>query len=493
MSDRVSLQLNQKQSLKQAQRLIMLPQMQQALHMLQVPVMELSSLIELEMEQNPVIEYGEEREGNLSSELEGDLTGGVEPEEQPEEELKIDEKDFEVLRRLDEDFNDHFSESGNAPLKRTAEEEEQKTYQESSLKSPYNATERLLEQVEEFLEVEEERRIAWELIGNLDDRGVLTASLEEVAALGGFALEKVEKVLERIQQFDPPGVGARSMQEALLLQLKRKGKEDSLAFRIVSEHYDEMIHNKLPSIAKQLPVAVRDVQEAIQADIAHLDLHPLSTQETAVVQVLTPDLRLVQEGEKWRVEVVDEGVPSLRVNRRYLRMLEDESLPLETKEYIKQKILSCKWLLKNIHQRNETLYRIGESLIKWQKDFLEQDKGELVPLMMKTVAEEAGVHESTIARAVANKCLECPKGLIPLRSFFTNAYTNDEGEEVSSSAVKNILKRLIAEEDKKKPLSDEALSQKIKAEGIPCARRTVAKYRGVLRIGSASQRRVFSV
>lgn len=493
MTDRVSLQLNQKQSLKQAQRLIMLPQMQQALHMLQVPVMELSSLIEQEMEQNPVIEYGEEREGNLSSELEGDLIGGAEPEEQPEEELRIDEGDFEVLRRLDEDFRDHFSESGGAPIKRTTEEEEQKNYQESSIKSPFNATERLLEQVDEFLETEEERRIAWELIGNLDDRGVLTASLQEVAALGGFALEKVEKVLERIQQFDPPGVGARSMQEALLLQLKRKGKEGSLAFRIVSEHYDEMIHNKLPLIAKQLPVAIRDVQEAIQADIAHLDLHPLSTQENSVVQVLTPDLRLVQEGEKWRVEVVDEGVPSLRVNRRYLRMLEDESLPLDTKEYIKQKILSCKWLLKNIHQRNETLYRIGESLVKWQKDFLENDKGELVPLMMKTVAEEVGVHESTIARAVSNKCLECPKGVVPLRSFFTNAYTNDEGEEVSSSAVKNILKRLIEEEDKKKPLSDEALSQKIKAEGIPCARRTVAKYRGVLGIGSASQRRTFSV
>ncbi len=279
------------------------------------------------------------------------------------------------------------------------------------------------------------------------------------------------------------------MQESLLIQLRRQKKEHTLAYEIVNKYYDDLLHNRIPTMQKKLGCSFTDIHQAIDQHIAKLDLRPGMWYASQPSQHLYPDVTIKQEGEQLIVEINDETIPTLRLNKRYLRMLDDESLPTETKDFIKHQIVSAKWLVRNISQRNDTLGRIAQYLAQKQRDFFLQPEGKLVPMTMKEVAEELELHESTIARAVMHKTLNSPKGLLPLRSFFTYAYANPKGEDISSETVRQALKNLIEKEDKSHPLSDERLSTELKQHGLPCARRTIAKYRKELRIGNALQRR----
>lgn len=492
MSYSMSLNTGQKQSMKQAQRLIMSPQMQQAISLLQMPVMEMSTMIDAELEQNPVLEYIESTGTKDVEHLADDLTGGAEPDQAIDKEVTIDDRDFDIMRRLDEDYRDHFAESGGYAMKRTVEEDKLKSFLESSVTTEVSRFEFLIDQSKEHFDTEQELAIAEAILGNLDDSGFLDGTVEEIALLGGFDVDAVQCVLEEVHDFDPPGIAARDLRESLLIQLTRKGRRSSLAYKVVEQHFEDMLHNRVPQMKKSLGCSAADVQQAIEQDVACLDLHPGKGYVRQVVQHIAADVTLTEENGELVVEVIDEGMPSLRLNQRYLRMLDDDQLPLETKEYIKNKITSGKWLLRNIHQRNDTIYRITESLAKRQKAFFMSPEGKLVPLTMKAVAEELELHESTIARAVANKYVDCGRGLLPLRSFFTNAYVDEEGKDISSTTVKDALAEIIAAEDKSKPLSDEALSKQLKEKGISCARRTVAKYRTQFGIGNASQRRDYA-
>ncbi|MCB1135368.1 MAG: RNA polymerase sigma-54 factor, partial [Chlamydiia bacterium] len=284
----------------------------------------------------------------------------------------------------------------------------------------------------------------------------------------------------------------RDPREALLIQLRRKGKKASLAYKIIDKHFDDLLHNRIPAIHKGLGASPGEIEAEISKVIGGLSLQPGAAFGDVPVQHVRPDGKIVLEHGELRVEVNDDTLPPLRLNRRYLRMLDDPSLSPEDKEYIMKKAMSGRWLLKNIHQRNETLFRILESLTKRQGDFLRDPVGELKPLTMKVVAEELEVHESTVARAVANKYVDCPRGLLPLRFFFSNSYVTKGDEDVSSHSVKAVLSELIDREDKSKPLSDEALSQLMAERGISCARRTVAKYRREMQIGNTSQRRSYA-
>lgn len=493
MTRPISLDLSQKQtpSLKQVQRLMMSPQMQQALNLLQLPILELSALVETELEQNPILESSEEEDQELKQ-VESDIEEAQEEAPAPtEKELTFDERDFEILRQLDEDFKDHFSESSSYKNLRTTDDEKLANFLENSIRSSMTFFEYLMQQATETFSTEEELKIAESLIGSLDERGILQTPLEEIALLNGFHYDQISKVLKEIQKFDPPGIGAQGIQEALLLQLARQGKENSLAYKIVENHYQALLHNKIPQIQRQLGCSAESIAVAIEKDISKLDLHPGTEFCRHITQEIIPDIIVSQEDDSLIIKVTDDRLPLFRINSRYLKMMQDETVSKETKEFIVKKLVSAKWLMRNIYQRNDTLERISRYLVDKQTVFFLNPDGKLVPLTMKNVAEELEVHESTVARAIANKYLYCPRGMFPLRSFFTTTYVTDQGEDISSQTVKDVLQEIIDSEDKRKPLSDEQIAAVIKSKGIPCARRTVAKYRVLLRIGNTHQRKKY--
>jgi RNA polymerase sigma-54 factor len=468
--------------LKQTQNLIMLPKMQQALRMLQAPVMEMAELIEEEMQQNPLLEYSKEPEEESAQAPEQDTP--------VEQELAFNEQDFEIFKQLDEDFRDHFQESGNFCKERTLDEEKLKAWQESSICDELTLFEHLMRQAHETFQDRQRLVLAEQLIGNFDENGFFKMPLEEIAQLTATTVEQVQEVLEEIQAFEPFGVGATSLQESLLIQMRCLHKQGTLAYTIVAEYYEELLHNRLQLIQKRLGCTQKRIQEAID-QIAKLDLHPGLWHSKQVVHPIVPDLTLKLEGENLLAAVDDETLPPLRLNNRYLRMLEDPKLAKETKDFIKRKVGAARWLMRNIHQRSDTLIRIGQTLATLQRDFFMNPEGKLVPITMKRVAEELSVHESTVARAVANKYIDTPKGIFPLRAFFTTAYVGDDGADISARTVRDALKALIDSEDKSRPKSDQALSHALKEQGISCARRTVAKYRTQMNIGSALQRKKF--
>lgn len=493
-SGSMSLQLktSQTQNIKQLQRLIMSRQMQQAIHLLQVPVMELTTLVDMEMEKNPVLEYSQDDsddDSDIKQLEERSEEDKGEDEEDFEGILSFDDNNFEILRRLDQDFRDHFSESGSSPVKRTKDDEELQTYLEASIQAKESFFEHLSIQAKEAFKNEKELSISEAIIGSLDESGFLSSPLKEVAMLQGCTLEQLEAVLKVVQTFDPPGVAACNLQNSLLTQLKSLGKENTLSYTIIDKHFDDLIHNRISIIQKATSSTSDALRRCIDEEIAKLDLHPRSKLNEDIVSYAIPDIVIRQEEDELITAVNEDLQPELRLNSKYLRMLSDETLPEETKDFIKQKVLSAKWLMKNIMKRNSTLELIGKYLAKHQRNFFLEPKGNLVPLTMKAVADEIEVHESTVARAVSNKYIDCPKGILPLRAFFTSALETKDGEDISSQTVKDTLKKLIDKEDKHHPLSDEALSKMIKAEGISCARRTVAKYRGILKLGTAQQRR----
>ncbi len=440
------------QHTKQLQRLILSPQMQQALHLLQLPIQELSSLIDEELSLNPMLEYPEE-------------------------------DSIEILPEL----------SKESPSSVAREEEDLRAFIENTVAYEESLGDVLIRQAHETFEEKRELEIAELLIGYLDHNGFLTSSLEEISLLEEIEESLLKEILQEIQTFEPVGVGARSCQEALLIQLKVMGKSESLAYRIIETNYDDMLHNRIPIIAKNLKEQADDIQKVIHHEIAHLDLRPGANKPEGHYrersQHLTPDVTIIHDDGKFTIEINEGKLPHIRFRSSYIQMLQSEGLSAEEKDYIEEKISSGKWLLRNLAERNQTLYRIAEEIIYFQKNFLTDPKGKLTPLTMKELAERLDLHESTIARAVANKVLAAPRGIFSLRSFFTNAYMSDQGESISSNTVKDCLQKIIAEEDKRSPLSDETISQIIKSRGISCARRTVAKYRQELNIGSTSQRK----
>jgi RNA polymerase sigma-54 factor len=473
-------------TLKQSQHLIMSPQMQQAIHLLQVPVLEILEVIEQEMEQNPLLEYVEE---TSEGESEQDKDEAVDVETPPSQELVFDDADFSHLQQLEDEFIDH-SEQSSAAFGGQAETDRLRAFIENTLVAKPSLYEHLVEQIRELLLTEEEQRVAEIIAGSLDEDGFLSSSLEELAVFCSSNAAQVELLLKCIQALEPPGVGARSLKEALLLQLERRAKRDSMAYQLISHYYDELLHNHIPVIAKNLCCSTEEVAQIIQNDIAPLDLHPGLTYSKHQQQPLTADIVLRADDDgQLVVEVNDDYIPPLRLNRSYLHLLKEQDLPKDTKDFIKQKVMSAKWLMRNILQRNDTLTRIAEVLTNKQHAFLTAPQGQLVPLTMKAVADELELHESTVARAVANKYIETPRGLLSMRSFFTNAYVTASGLDISSNTVRQAVAEFIEKEDKRRPYSDQQLSCLLQERGMPCARRTVAKYRVELGMGNAQQRR----
>lgn len=481
-SNPINLQQKASPHLQQMQRLIMSPAMQQAVHLMQLPALELGEFVETSLALNPIIERVEEQEGEKEVEEENNFS---------EKELVFDENDFSVLQQLEEDFRDCFDEESRYQSPRGSSEEKLQTYLEQSVCDLPSLFEHLMEEAHAALESEADRQAAEVIIGNLDEFGYLNTSLEEISLLNKIPEKKLQEILKVIQTFEPYGVGASSLQECLLIQLRCWGKEKSLAAAIVEKHFDDLLHNRIPVIQKSLKCSAEVIMNTIQHDMARLDLRPGACYLKRTRQEIIPDAVIRQDGDTFQVEVNNDFIPAIRFNSRYMKMISQEGTPSDTKQFIYRHMTSAKWLLRNIQQRNDTLERIVKKLTEKQKDFFVEPDGKLIPLTMGMIADELSLHESTVARAVSNKYLQTARGLFSLRSFFNNAYTTNEGKEISSNTVRDVLQELIQKEDKRKPLSDAALSEQLKSRGIDCARRTVAKYRTELNVGNAQQRKKF--
>lgn len=367
----LDLQIKQKPSLKQTQRLMMTAQMQQAINLLQMPVLELSAAIETELQQNPIIEFLDEKEeGENSFETPDlDLDKAVESKEQPpEKELSFNENDFEILKKLDDEFREPFSESNYASF-HSDDEAKLRSFQESSICSETSLFEYLMIQAHETFSDIEELTMAEAIIGNLDENGFLKTPLEEIALLNSFAVKKLKKLLNQIQSFEPYGIAASNLQESLLIQLRCQQKQSSLAYKIIENHYEDLIHNRIPNIKKNLNCSSEQISQILKKDISSLDLHPGFGHFKHFIQYITPDATIEVDEERLKIRINDDLIPPIRINRHYLRMLLDEKLASDTKEFIKHKLATVHWLFHNVHQRNETLFKIMEVLIDLQKDF----------------------------------------------------------------------------------------------------------------------------
>ena len=463
-------------NLKQTQRLMMSHEMQQALHLLQLPILELQELVEQELEENPVLDLIEEE-------------GEREEESNPNQEMDFEKNDFEILKEIDESFTEIMSDQPKTP--RTQEEDRTQNYLESLATSEKGLSELLMDQAKEAFSTKEELEIAELIIGNLEDTGLFETPIDEIAEENGLEKDKIASVLKIIQNFDPPGIASTSIREALLTQLKKRGKENGLPYRIIDEYYDELIHHKLPLIEKGLKIDAHTIQELIEKEIKVLNLHPAVALSQSPTPYLTADVFVKDIDGRLEVIVNNEGIPSLRLNRKYLKLLEKNEHGEETKKFVLEKLNQAKWFMKTLHQRGSTIERLTKLLVQKNRDYFLGPEGKMIPLTMKEAAAELQLHESTIARTVMNKYVDTPRGLLPLRSFFNSTFETHNGEALSSRSIKDLITALIEKEDKLQPLSDEKLAEIIKNKGIECARRTVAKFRSQMKIGNAHQRRRF--
>ena len=326
----------------------------------------------------------------------------------------------------------------------------------------------------------------------LDITGYLRLSLDDLARTAGTTPEDMQRALTLVQSFEPAGIAARDLRECLLLQLVRLGRQDSLAYQVVDKYLEELARNHVPQVARALGVTPAALYEAM-TEVKQLQPRPGNAVDTQDVQYILAELTVEQNEEgEYVVRTHRDYLPRLRISAHYLRILEDPDIAKEVKQYVKDKITGGNLLIKSIAQRQTTLQRIAEVVVARQHGYFEQGEEALVPLTMNQVAEEIGVHETTVSRALASKYVQTPRGLLPLKYFFTGGYETDGGEQLSSHSIKHKIQSLISEEDPAKPISDQAIMDQLKAQGLNVARRTVAKYREELGIPSSHLRKSFT-
>lgn len=463
---------DQSQSLQQHQTIA--PQMQQSLQLLQTPTLELRHLIQSELEANPTLE---EESTDVS----------IDEAVSPSEEEEFD-REFAELSQLDEEWREYMAQSRVASPKRD-DADEKHQFVMDSLVEPITLQEHLLNQVSVSDVSKEIREIAMMLVGNLDEVGFLKVDIEDLSFDLGIPIDDLEEAKSLIQSFDPVGVGAVDLRDCLLLQLERMGKHHSLEFRIIDHHLDDLARRRYPQIAKKLSVAPEQITKAAE-HIAALDPRPGSRFGTDNNSYVTPDVTVEKVGSDWSVTIHNEQIPRLRISNVYKDLMAGGATR-ESREYIREKIRSGKFLIKSIHQRQETIRGIADQILQRQLEFFEYGPSKLKPMNMAQIADVVGVHETTVSRAVSGKYIETPHGVFEMKYFFTTGYETDDGKSMSNTSVKQALAELIAQENPKKPLSDQKLVEELGEKGIALARRTVAKYREELNILPSHMRRSY--
>jgi len=479
--------LELKQAPKLVQQLVITPQLQQAIKLLQLTRLELVEMIEQEMKENPLLE-----------ELENGKESGDEEEriieEKTEEPIVSEDSTTEVKGEGEgaSDFDwENYLENYNltAPTRQIEQDGDERPSFEHFLTKTATLFDHLRWQLQLSNLNEEEQRAGTWIIGNLDEDGYLKVSVEEVSAEVNLPTETVEKVLRTIQQFDPAGVAARDLRECLLIQLKQLSPRDPIAERIVQEYLSLLKNRNYPAIAKRLGVSIERVNRAA-AVISRLEPKPGRAYGGDVPQEIVPDVYVYKVEGEYVVSLNDDGFPRLRVNPYYRRILtEGRQGQSEDRKYIQEKLRSALWLIRSIDQRQRTIYKVAKSIVRFQKDFLDQGVQYLKPLVLRDVAEDIQMHESTISRVTNNKYMHTPQGIFELKYFFNVGIQAVQGEAMASESVKNLLREIISQENPKKPYSDQKLAQMLKERNIHIARRTISKYREMMKILSSSERR----
>lgn len=452
---------------------VLAPQLQQSLHILQAAALELQNIVQQELQTNPVLE---------------EETGTFDSEEGSKEDGEFQEE-FERLAKLDEEWRDYMSQNVSYSS-RNPEDEERRQFFFDSIASQETLQRHLWEQLNTADVNKSQREAAELIIGNMDDLGFLQASLEEISQNTGHPLGELEEMLSLIQTFHPVGVGARDLRECLLIQLRRLGKGDSLEHQIVDEHLEDLGRKRLPELARRLGVSVEQVQRAANF-ISTLDPKPGQIFTADPNNYVLPDVSVDKVGEDYTVSLNSDQVPHLRISKTYKDLMTQGANGTEVRDYIREKIRSGKFLIKSIHQRQQTILNIANEIVKRQNEFLENGSAFLKPMTMVQIAEAVGVHETTVSRAISGKYMATPQGVFEMKYFFTPGYQTAAGAALSNTSVKEAISDLVRNEDARNPLSDKEIVEILSDRGIPIARRTVAKYRAELNILPSNLRKQY--
>jgi RNA polymerase sigma-54 factor len=480
--------------LKLQQKLIMTPQLQQAIKLLQLSRLELVQSVAQELIENPVLEEattesaedasGEEGESAPESPSVSETLPESTSEQEGTQELKSD-------LELGPQWDDYVNEMGDGRDYGSAEADDKElpSYDQTLTRLP-SLSDHLLWQL--HLSTSDPALVRggeW-IIGNIDDDGYLRATPDDLAQQSGMSISELERALGLIQSFDPLGIAARDLRECLLIQVKQLDLQDTLVEKIIRDHLPDLEKRKFQNIAKVLNVTPQEVQDAAQIIIHELEPKPGRPYLPSDTNYVVPDVYIMKVEDRYVIQLNDEGLPRVRINPYYRKLLNSkDSVDKVTKEYVEERLRSAQWLIKGMEQRNKTIYKVAESIVKFQREFLDQGITLLKPMVLKDVAEDIGMHESTISRVTTNKYMHTPQGIFPMKYFFTTGFSAGTGAEISSLTVKDTIQRMIKEEDPATPLKDQQIVNALKAQGIDIARRTVAKYREELRIPPTSVRK----
>jgi RNA polymerase sigma-54 factor len=471
--------------LSQRQQLVMTPKLQQALKLLQMPAIELQQMLKQEIMENPLLEEVDELEDLREENGEDEEEEAAEAKQDGDDSKPTEGEAGDEKIDWDEYLQDGFEIGGLA-------DESQEEFFEKVPVAKRSFTDQLISQLRIITDDDRTIAIGDYIIGSLDESGYLTCDLEEIAQTFDVAVEEVDRVLEIIQTFDPPGVGARNLQECLLIQLRARGEEDTVAARIIRDHFEEFKQKKYLEISKKLKISVQEIQNQCKL-IGSLDPKPGLEVVAEDPKYVIPDLVVENVEGKYVVYLNDKNIPRLRVSQSY----QDELLKdtrdgdRETRDFINSRLKSAKWLIQTIEQRRRTMVKVMECIARKQFEFFEKGTAFLRPLTLQQVASEINMHESTVSRVTTNKYVQTPRGVFELKYFFSSSLGTSDGGEVSAKSAKDKIRRIIENEDARNPLSDQKIADMLKKDGLNIARRTVAKYREQLNILPARLRKQY--
>jgi RNA polymerase sigma-54 factor len=496
-----------KQVLRMSQQLVMTPQLQQAIKLLQLSRMELLEQVREELEQNPLLEQPDDTlEGEMGDKAPGEASLEAETREAPADfEVRASENATEVKGdgegppEIDWEayLNSYqFSEQTTASNRNNVATDDMPSFEANMVKKE-DLFEHITTQLGMLRMNEAERRIAMLILGNLDADGYLVLPevegdpLIRLANEADVSMTVAQATLMRIQNLDPKGCAARDLQECLLIQCRAmKDASASLLGAIIKRHLKLLESKNLPAIAKEMKLPLEEVVEAVKL-LSKLDPKPGRNFSGDDAQYITPDVFIYKlSPDEYTVVLNDDGLSKLRISGMYRNALKSGGVgPGQTKEFIQDKLRSAMWLIRSIHQRQRTIFKVTESIVKFQRDFLDKGIAHLKPLILRDVAEDIGMHESTVSRVTTSKYVHTPQGIFELKYFFNSSIARTSGDDIASEAVKNHIKLIVGAEDSKNPYSDQKIVELLKSQGIEIARRTVAKYREVLGVLPSSKRR----
>src|SRR5438876_3345123 len=486
--------LEQKLNLRLSQRLVMTPSLQQAIKLLQMSKLELQDVLTQEIVENPLLEEEEETAAaETTPEAEAETAAakeaGVEaPPAQAEAAEAPAEKERDSFDEID--FDSYFEDYLDSAYNPRQYEDTEQVPLENTLSRPQGLPEHLNWQLSMSDTPASVREIAQYLVGNIDEDGYLRVTRDEIRAAGFTEEKEVEAALALVRSFDPPGVGAFDLPDCLMLQIRALGIDNTLIEKVITEHWSEFLNRQFAQLARSLNVGLSQLQAVFEI-VKNLEPKPgrkYSDERTIYVE---PDVAVRKIGDEYVIQLNEDGLPKLRISAAYRRMLRggNGAIGEEAATYLKDKMRSAVWLIKSLDQRQRTIYKVADSIVRHQREFLENGIEHLRPLVLRDVANDIGMHESTVSRVVANKYMHTPRGVYELRFFFHSGITSTMGEAISSVSIKDKIKKMIDGEDPSRPLSDSRIAELLGGDGLPLARRTVAKYREELRIPPSNLRK----